>query len=532
MRAADRRGATSRRQTVMLVGIPLVLVFLASAGIMVVELVVARLIARHVGTSLYTWTSIIGVVLAGVSVGNIVGGVLADRLGAARVRAAIGFLFLAAGALSVSVLWVHWWAFDVSLGLNAAWPARILVGVVLTVFLPAVALGAIGPMVATWTLHRTEVVGGVVGSLYSSSSLGAIAGTLVTGYWLIATFGTSTVLQMVGLIFAITGFLLHTSRRSVGGLVVVVVLMWLATPLPGLNSAVPGLVPRPLFEDPGVVYVDESAYQSIAIVRTQDGVLALHLDDLIHGYIDVRDDGNLLYPYLRIFGSIIDASGIVDVYDRSAFLALGGGAYTFPRYLHGRYPFSETVTVEVDPHVTRASRAAMGLRDEPRLEVMHYDARQAVSILRDGGRQFDVVLADAFRDVAVPHHLTTREFMLQVQALLSVDGMMLSNVIDNFDVGRFLGAYVNTKAQVFPHVWVVAPSPLSLHAARETFVVVGSNTAIDLDVFNSAAAAQRLPWHVLDDDEMATLRERSRGLVLTDDFAPVEHLLASWQGPK
>ena len=46
---------------------PALIVFLSSACIMVLELVAGRIIAPHVGVSLYTWTSVIGVVLAGIS---------------------------------------------------------------------------------------------------------------------------------------------------------------------------------------------------------------------------------------------------------------------------------------------------------------------------------------------------------------------------------------------------------------------------------------------------------------------------------
>ena len=54
-------------------------VFVSSLCIMVVELVAGRLIARYVGSSLYTWTSVIGIVLAGIAAGNYIGGRLADR---------------------------------------------------------------------------------------------------------------------------------------------------------------------------------------------------------------------------------------------------------------------------------------------------------------------------------------------------------------------------------------------------------------------------------------------------------------------
>ena len=71
--------------------IPNATVFISSLCIMVVELVAGRLIARHVGSSLYTWTSVIGIVLAGIAAGNYLGGRLADRY---RSRETLASLFL------------------------------------------------------------------------------------------------------------------------------------------------------------------------------------------------------------------------------------------------------------------------------------------------------------------------------------------------------------------------------------------------------------------------------------------------------
>ena len=45
---------------------------------MTVELVASRLIARYLGSSLYTWTGVMGVILAGMSLGNYLGGRMAD----------------------------------------------------------------------------------------------------------------------------------------------------------------------------------------------------------------------------------------------------------------------------------------------------------------------------------------------------------------------------------------------------------------------------------------------------------------------
>jgi predicted membrane-bound spermidine synthase len=78
---------------------PCATVFISSFCIMVLELVAGRLIARFLGASLYTWTSVIGVVLAGITLGNYLGGRIADRF---SPRKALAVLFAIA---SLKKLW-------------------------------------------------------------------------------------------------------------------------------------------------------------------------------------------------------------------------------------------------------------------------------------------------------------------------------------------------------------------------------------------------------------------------------------------
>ena len=74
------------------------IVFVSSVCVMVLELTASRLIAKHVGSSLYTWTSVIGVVLAGITIGNFVGGWMADRMDREKI---LGRLFLLASVASL-----------------------------------------------------------------------------------------------------------------------------------------------------------------------------------------------------------------------------------------------------------------------------------------------------------------------------------------------------------------------------------------------------------------------------------------------
>ena len=116
---------------------------------MVVELVAGRLIARHVGSSLYTWTSVIGIVLAGIAAGNYVGGRLADRY---RAREALASLFLLASAACLLIP-----LFNDRIGTSQFlrsqdWALRIALHVFFVFFLPSAMMGTISPVAAKMAL--------------------------------------------------------------------------------------------------------------------------------------------------------------------------------------------------------------------------------------------------------------------------------------------------------------------------------------------------------------------------------------------
>src|SRR5688500_20073848 len=80
-----------------------VLVFGASVCTLVLEIVAGRVLAPAIGVSLYTWTTVIGVVLAGVAVGNCVGGAAARGAGARTLAGVLLAASLSAGVTAVLV---------------------------------------------------------------------------------------------------------------------------------------------------------------------------------------------------------------------------------------------------------------------------------------------------------------------------------------------------------------------------------------------------------------------------------------------
>ncbi|MDE0097885.1 MAG: fused MFS/spermidine synthase, partial [Gammaproteobacteria bacterium] len=143
-------------------------VFLSAAVLLILEIVAGRLLAPYIGVSLYTWTSIIGVILAGLSLGHWIGGRLADN-GAGHVAAGAVLIVAALATLAVLplLLLVGTIVQDSEIGLlNASF-----IYVLTLFFLPAAAIGVISPLLTTLALKLERNPGSVVGRMHALSAV-------------------------------------------------------------------------------------------------------------------------------------------------------------------------------------------------------------------------------------------------------------------------------------------------------------------------------------------------------------------------
>src|SRR5262245_14919718 len=176
------------------------LVFITSAAVLVLEILAGRMLAPYVGISLETYTGIIGVVLAGISLGTWAGGRLADRLDPRRM---LGPLLIAGGALAMlSVPIVN------AVGESSEGSGRNATIVLLSFvgfFAPAAVLSAVTPTVVKLQLRDLGRTGSVVGRLSALGTAGAIVGTFATGFVLIAAFPVRPVVIVVGAVLIAAG---------------------------------------------------------------------------------------------------------------------------------------------------------------------------------------------------------------------------------------------------------------------------------------------------------------------------------------
>ena len=245
--------------------IPSATVFFSSGCIMVLELVAGRLIARHLGSSLYTWTSVIGIVLAGITIGNYLGGRIADRFNA---RKTLSVLFGISSAACVVVVilnnivgeWIWLWQFS--------WPMRVFSHVALVFLIPSALLGTISPVVAKMALDQGLPTGRTVGDIYAWGAAGSIAGTFLAGFYLIAAMGTIAIIWTVGAALLLLAILYHARFWVLYVWAVIFVALMAMGIAPAdwakKTGASTALRAKP---DATILYEDETQYCYVAVKR-------------------------------------------------------------------------------------------------------------------------------------------------------------------------------------------------------------------------------------------------------------------------
>lgn len=516
--------------------VPVATVFISSFCIMVLELAAARIIARHLGSSLYTWTAVIGIVLAGISIGNYLGGRIADRFNA---RKALSVLFaLASGACVLTIVlnnvvgqWIFLW--------HLTWPVRVFTHVSLVFLFPSTLLGTISPVVAKMALERGLPTGRTVGDIYAWGAVGSIVGTFATGYFLILLMGTVAIIWMVGGILLLLA-IFYWARLWVlyFWAVIFIVLMTI-----GMSSSAwaeeagadLSLREKP---NPDILYEDESQYCYIAVERLSaiPDRRAFVQDKLLHSEMVMGDIRNLKYSYERIYAAATNIlrNGKTEL----SALVIGGGGYVFPRYIEDLWPGSRIDVVEIDPAVTEAVFEAFGMDRDTSINTFNMDARNYVTQLleqsalgnlsagqaRGPATKYDFIYEDALNDYSIPYQLTTKEFNDKIARILSDDGVYMIELIDIFEYGLFVGAFLNTLEQTFDHISVVTEA--EAHLGRNTFVIIAAGRRIDIENIRIEEPVRDMDLWILSDSEIELLKQKARGIILTDDYAPVENLLA------
>ena len=521
-RGGDERGDSSARPSLRSftrLSRPLIaacaVVFVASFCTMLIELAASRLLAPHVGVSLYSWTGIIGVVLAGITVGNYFGGRLADRWPRSAVLATCLFL---AGLASLAILPLvdvvtpRWLYGDLGL------MERIVVISAALFFVPVVLLGSISPQVIRLAITDLAHAGRTAGRIYAWSTAGAIVGAFAAGWALIPLLGVRQLIVAAGGGLLLLGIAVGRpwQRLPVLGAAVGVAVVTI-----GLLAA------SGQFTSRCTVETNYFCIRSYFDASKDGGAMVLVLDHLIHSYVKPDDPSYLGYEHEQVQVEITRA-----VADRAAeqpnVLLIGGGGYTYPRWVEAFVPRAEIEVVEIDPGVTETAYRELGLDRGTRIRSYNLDGRQFIQEIAPK-QHYQLVVQDAVNDLSVPYHIMTKEYNDRIKEVMTEDGIYLLSVIDLFGDGQLLRGAVRTMMRTWPEVRLLAPQPAWETDGASVFVIYASNRPLDLATMRETLrrrGVEPMRTVALDDARLRAYVAQGPQIVLTDQYAPVDNLIS------
>ena len=482
-----------------------VLTFVASASILVLEIAASRLVAPFVGNSLTVYTSIIGIILAGIALGAWAGGRLSDRVPPVSL---LGPTFVLGGLAAIASVPIVAILGPVLAGSGG--DGGLLLSLV-AFTLPAAILAAVAPMLVRATITDVASSGSLVGRLSAIGTVGALVGTFLTGFVLLGVVPVRTLIVGTGVLLLIAGVALQLrlGRPDRHAVVAGIALVGLALGVASTTIANP--------------CQRESPYYCIAVRTDADNATGrtLVLDDLRHAHVDLDDPTALEFAYIEWFAAA-SADLVADDAKLEA-LHVGGGGFSFPRYLRAVDPASRHVVLELDPVVLATAREELGFAPDEAIEVALGDARRTILDVPTDSRR--LVVGDAFGGRSVPWHLTTTEFVREIDRVLTPDGRYVQNLIDGPAL-RFVRAETATLRQVFEHVAVITWDATFDGSSGGNVVLVASHEPFDAAALDGAVRTATAGAHVLSGDQ--ALDAFTAGApILTDDFAPADQLIGS-----
>lgn len=484
-----------------------IVAFIGGAVVMILELVGSRILAPYLGTSIIVWTSLIGIILASLSLGYYWGGKLADKNPSYKTLSFIvlisGFLVGLTSLIKTPVL---------NIIQNSNLDIRIgSIFATLILFSPAsISLGMISPYAIRLKTRSVSKSGESAGSIYAVSTLGSIVGTFLAGFVLIATLGSSYILYILSATLLITSFFSYPDFGDKSFKIYLLTFLTIVT----------ASFFDPLFK-PNLVVDKDTLYNRVWIFEAKDPdagrpILSLMTDAKgRQSSMFLDEDNDLAIEYTKYFR-------LFKYFNPTAkrILMIGGGAYSYPKDFLKKNPDLSIDVVELDPQITLLAKKYFNLKDNPRLTIYHQDGR---IYLNKTEKRYDTVLIDAYQSsLAVPYQLTTKETAEKIYKLLYDKGVIFMNIIASIDGinGRFLRAEYATYKSVFPHVYLFLASNQKDPFELGNIMLVASKSQEKVDFSKGVEEYESLLKNLWTDEVAGDVS------VLTDDFAPVEQYAA------
>jgi spermidine synthase len=161
-----------------------------------------RILAIFSGADVFSVTIIVAAFMAGLGLGSLAGGQIADRVTARTSLMLFGFAELAIAAFGYFSARLYYDLLYTRLGAADLTPMAMAAVIFASLLLPTILMGGSLPLLARAMTDRLDHAASTIGNLYGLNTLGAATGALVATWWLLPTFGLEESLRIAAMVNA------------------------------------------------------------------------------------------------------------------------------------------------------------------------------------------------------------------------------------------------------------------------------------------------------------------------------------------
>ncbi len=194
MRATDSSPVGATHLPGWVLPVILLLFFLSGLSGLIYEVIWTRLLLTVFGATLYAVAAVLAAFMGGLAVGSFLGGKVADRVARPLLVYGVLELLVAATALAVPAalrLFDPFYEMVYASGQASFLQLSLVRFAVsfLILLVPTTCMGATLPLLSRYLVRRGGIMGSRIGGLYAVNTTGAVAGTFLAGFVLIAWLG-------------------------------------------------------------------------------------------------------------------------------------------------------------------------------------------------------------------------------------------------------------------------------------------------------------------------------------------------------
>lgn len=441
-----------------------VIIFIVNAIYMILELIASRILSPYFGNSNMIWTSIIGIILLSTSVGNYLGGIIADKKNSkTNVKIILGItgtLIMLIPLLQENTLFIITNIID-STKIGA------IISTMIIFFVPSMFIGMLSPIIIKLKMQDLQQVGKISGKISAIATLGSIAGTFFGGFYLIPSFGSNEILFVLAIIIFLLVFCVdvHEIKKKINKINIFIIICIMMCTVSFYfytrNNEKNGYKVLNGKLNTSVSYDTEYGRVVIYNTKNEDDIIrCLNIDKGNESatYIDEERCYDLVYEYTKYYDLMFKSSReIKDV------LMIGGAGYSYPKYYISKYLDNNLDVVEIDQKVTQIAKEYFyldklineyNLKNNNRLNLITNDGR---AYINKNNKKYDAILNDAFAGESPAETLTTLEAVQKIHNSLNKNGVYLTNIISSIEGenSKFIKAEVKTLEHVFKNVYII-----------------------------------------------------------------------------